>query len=85
VSDLKHEIKELIISSLNLRDVTPEQIVDDAPLFQEGLGLDSLDSLELAVAIDRKYGVTIPDEVVGKEVFSSVTSLAAYVRQQRPA
>ena len=80
----KQDIKELIITSLNLADVTPEQIVDDAPLFQEGLGLDSIDALELAVAIERKYRVTIPDEAVGKKVFSSVTALADYVAQNRP-
>lgn len=85
MSDLKKDIKELIISSLNLSDLTPEQIVDDAPLFQEGLGLDSIDALELAVAIERKYRVTIPDEAVGKKVFSSVSSLAAYVGENRPA
>lgn len=82
--DLKHDIKELIINSLNLSDVTPEQIADDAPLFQEGLGLDSIDALELAVAIERKYHVTIPDEAVGKKVFSSVSALAEYVDAQRP-
>jgi acyl carrier protein len=84
MSDLKQDIKELIISSLNLDDVTPEQIVDDAPLFQEGLGLDSIDALELAVAIERKYRVTIPDEAVGKKVFSSVSALAQYVGENRP-
>ncbi len=85
MSDLKQDIKELIISSLNLSDVTPDQIVDDAPLFQEGLGLDSIDALELAVAIERKYKVSIPDEAVGKKVFSSVSALAAYVSEHRPA
>ncbi|MDB4968695.1 MAG: acyl carrier protein [Myxococcales bacterium] len=84
MSELKNEIKELIITSLNLTDMTPEQIVDDAPLFQEGLGLDSIDALELAVAIERKYRVTIPDEAVGKKVFSSVTALAQYVGENRP-
>jgi acyl carrier protein len=83
--DLKREIKELIIGSLNLEGTTPEQIEDDAPLFQEGLGLDSIDALELAVAIERKYRVTIPDEAVGKRVFSSVSALAAYVAENRPA
>ena len=78
MSSLKNEIKELIISSLNLEDVTAEQIVDDAPLFQEGLGLDSIDALELAVAIERTYRVTIPDEAVGKKVFSSVSALAQF-------
>jgi acyl carrier protein len=84
MNDLKKDIKELIISSLNLADVTPDQIVDDAPLFQEGLGLDSIDALELAVAIERKYRVTIPDEAVGKQVFSSVSALAQYVSEHRP-
>ena len=83
MNELKQDIKELIIASLNLSDVTPEQIVDDAPLFQEGLGLDSIDALELAVAIERKYRVTIPDEAVGKKVFSSVSALAQYVSAHR--
>jgi acyl carrier protein len=85
MSDLKQDLKELIIASLNLTELTPEQIVDDAPLFQEGLGLDSIDALELAVAIERKYRVTIPDEAVGKRAFSSVSALAQYVSEHRPA
>jgi acyl carrier protein len=85
MEDLRKDIKELIITSLNLEDVSAEQIVDDAPLFQEGLGLDSIDALELAVAIERRYRVTIPDEAVGKKVFSSVTALAAYVAENKPA
>jgi acyl carrier protein len=76
--DLHREIKELIISSLRL-ERTPESIDDEAPLFQSGLGLDSIDALELAVAIERKYRVTIPDEKVGKQAFSSVKALADYV------
>ena len=85
MSDLKLEIKQLIISSLNLEGTTPEQIEDGAPLFQSGLGLDSIDALELSVAIERKYQVTIPDEAVGKQVFSSVNALAEYVGQNRAA
>ena len=84
-ADLVHEIKELIISSLNLEGMTPDQIADDAPLFQEGLGLDSIDALELAVAIERRFHVTIPDEAVGKKVFSSVKALAAYVAESQAA
>ena len=83
MDDVRREIKEMIITSLNLEGVTPEQIVDDAPLFGEGLGLDSIDALELAVAIERKYHVTIPDEAVGKKVFSSVSALAGYVAENR--
>ena len=82
---LKKDIKDLIISSLNLAGVTPEQIEDDAPLFQEGLGLDSIDALELAVALERKFHVTIPDEAVGKRVFSSVNALAEYVQKNKTA
>jgi acyl carrier protein len=85
MEDLRKDIKELIITSLNLEDVSAEQIIDDAPLFQEGLGLDSIDALELAVAIERRYRVTIPDEAVGKKVFSSVNALAAYVAENKPA
>lgn len=85
MDDLRNDIKQLIISSLNLEGTTPEQIADDAPLFQEGLGLDSIDALELAVAIERRYRVTIPDEAVGQKVFSSVNALAAYVAENRPA
>ncbi len=83
--ELKRQIKELIISSLNLEEVTAESIEDGAPLFQEGLGLDSIDALELAVAIERKFRVTIPDEAVGKQAFSSVNSLTAYVAAHLPA
>ena len=82
MNDLKLQIKELIISSLNLDHVTVDSIDDDAPLFQEGLGLDSIDALELAVAIERRYHVSIPDEAVGKRAFSSVTALATYVSEQ---
>jgi acyl carrier protein len=81
--DLKTEIKQLIISSLNLEDLTPAGIDDAAPLFAEGLGLDSIDALELAVALERKFKVSIPDEQVGKKVFSSVNALAEYVSANR--
>jgi acyl carrier protein len=85
MADLTREIKELIINSLNLDGTKPEEIEDEAPLFQSGLGLDSIDALELAVAIERTYKVTIPDEAVGKKVFSSVKALAAYVGEHRAA
>ncbi len=84
MENLKSQVKELIITSLNLEDVTAESIDDAAPLFKEGLGLDSIDALELAVAIERKFRVTIPDEAVGKQAFSSVDSLTAYIKQHLP-
>lgn len=80
--ELRNEIKELLVSSLHL-ERTPDSIEDQAPLFQTGLGLDSIDALELAVAIERKYRVTIPDEKVGKQAFASVAALADYVAANR--
>jgi acyl carrier protein len=76
--NLIEEVKQLIITSLKL-DKVPADIADDGPLFGEGLGLDSIDALELAVAIERTYHVTIPDEKVGKQVFASVAALTKYV------
>jgi acyl carrier protein len=77
--DLKLELKKLLVDALKLDDVTPDQIEDAAPLFGEGLGLDSIDALELAVAIERRFKVSIPDEEVGKQAFKSIDALAAYV------
>jgi len=76
------ELKNLIINTLKLEDVTPGDIEDDAPLFGEGLGLDSIDALELVVALEKTYGVFIPDSEVGKKVFRSVNTLAEFVKQQ---
>jgi acyl carrier protein len=73
------ELKKLLVDALKLDDVTPEQIEDAAPLFGEGLGLDSIDALELAVAIERRFKVSIPDEEVGKKAFRSIDTLAEYV------
>lgn len=86
MSELEAELKELIVDSLQLEDVTPETIDSDASLFGdgEGLGLDSIDALELAVAISKKYGVTIKaEDDKAEEVFSSVRSLAAHVAAHR--
>jgi len=83
MADLVREIKELIINSLNLEGTSPDQIEDEAPLFASGLGLDSIDALELAVAIERTHKVTIPDEAAGKKVFSSVKALSDYITEHR--
>lgn len=77
------ELKNLIIKTLKLEDITPEDIVDDAPLFGDGLGLDSIDALELVVALEKKYGVTIPDSEVGAKVFRSINTLAQYVQEHK--
>ena len=83
---LENELKELIIEALMLEDVAIGDIDSDEPLFVEGLGLDSIDALELAMAIDKKYGVRIKaDDEENKTIFSNVRSLAEYVGQHRAA
>ncbi len=77
--ELIEEIKRLIIDRLKLEEITPEDIDPDAPLFGEGLGLDSIDALELVIGLENQYGVSIPDAEVGKKVFQSVRTIAQYV------
>jgi acyl carrier protein len=79
------ELKQQIITSLNLSDVTPEQFDSDAPLIGGPLGLDSIDTLELLVLLEKQYGVTVPDVNIGRSVFASVRSLAEYIEKNRPA
>jgi len=81
--DLALELKKLIITTLKLEEVNPEDIEDDGQLFGNGLGLDSIDALELVVALEKKYGVEIPDSEVGERVFRSVNTLAQFVKEQR--
>ena len=77
---LIEELKSLIIEALNLEDVTPADIETDAPLFNEGLGLDSIDALELGLALKKKYGITISAESEdNKKHFASVAALADFV------
>jgi acyl carrier protein len=82
-SDLIGKIKQLIITRLKLIDMTPEMIETDAPLFGEGLGLDSIDALELVLGLEKDFGVIIPDAEVGKKVFQSVRMMAQYVLDQQ--
>ena len=84
--NLEAELKVLIIEALVLEDIAPDEIETDAPLFVEGLGLDSIDALELAMALEERYGVKIeddPDE--NRRIFASVRSLADFVTAQRAA
>jgi acyl carrier protein len=84
MEELEREIKHLIVESLNLDGVAPESIDSTAPLFGAGLGLDSIDALELAMALRKKYGVrTTADDARNREVFSSVRNLAAFVLEER--
>jgi acyl carrier protein len=81
-NELEQELKELIVDALMLEDVEASEIDSDEPLFVEGLGLDSIDALELAMAIDKKYGVRIKaDDEQNRRIFSNVKSLADYVGQ----
>jgi acyl carrier protein len=77
------EIKELIIRELNLEGKTPAELDDGAPLFGEGLGLDSLDALQLAMAIEEKYQVKLPEGDEVRPIFASVASLADFVAQSK--
>ena len=80
---LINELRSKIITALKLTDVKPEEIDADAPLIGEGLGLDSIDTLELLVLLEKDYGVTVPDVNAGRKVFSSVRALAEYVQENR--
>jgi acyl carrier protein len=83
---LEDELKRLIVESLGLTDVTPAKIDATAPLFGEGLGLDSIDALELAIAIQKTFGVkTKSDDAQNKAIFASVRSLAAFIAERRTA
>jgi acyl carrier protein len=80
------EIKELIIDALALEEISVEEIESTEPLFVEGLGLDSIDALELAMVLEERYGVAIgEDEDLNRQIFASVRELATYVDQQRAA
>ncbi len=82
-NNLIEKIKQLIITRLKLVDMTPEMIENNAPLFGEGLGLDSIDALELVLGLEKEFGVIIPDAELGKKVFQSVRTMAQYVLEQQ--
>ena len=79
---LRAEVKELLVSGLRL-DVRPADIADDTPIFGEGLGLDSIDALELVVLVEERFRISIPDEEVGKRAFASVDALVDFILQER--
>lgn len=83
MENLIQELKEEIIKVLNLEDVKPEDIDADAPLFGEGLGLDSIDALELIVLMEKNYGIKLQDPNKGKEIFKSIAVMADYITKNR--
>ena len=83
MEELVLELKKQIIEVLNLEDVQPEDIENDAPLFGSGLGLDSIDALELIIMMEKNYGIKIKDPSAGKEIFKSINSMAEFVQANR--
>ncbi len=78
--ELEEDLKRLIIEALVLEDMTPEQIGSETPLFGDGLGLDSIDALEIALALEQKYGITVDEDADENQArFASVANLAAFV------
>lgn len=83
MEELILKLKEQIIDVLNLEEMTPDEIEGDAPLFGEGLGLDSIDALELIVLLEKYYGIKLASPAESKEIFKSVRSIAEYVEKNR--
>ena len=85
MDDLKLRVKQMLIDRLKLEGMTPDQIEDQAPLFGEGLGLDSIDALELVLAVEQTFGVKIEDEASGLQAFKNVDALTAFIAEHQPA
>jgi acyl carrier protein len=82
-AELKQHLKKQIIEFLNLISVKPEDIKDDEPLFGTGLGLDSIDSIELIVLLSREYGITIQDPKAGRKILVDINTMADYIEKNR--
>lgn len=80
---LKQELKEKIINVLNLEDIAVEDVNDNDALFGDGLGLDSIDALELIVMLDKDYGIKLADPKEGKVIFQSIETMAKYISENR--
>jgi acyl carrier protein len=83
LAELKARIKRALIEELDLRGKTEQDIDDAAPLFGEGLGLDSLDALQLAMAIEERFGVKVPEGEGGREIFASVQAIAEFIERSK--
>jgi acyl carrier protein len=82
-AQLKQQLKQQIVEFLNLINVKPEDIKDDEPLFGTGLGLDSIDSIELIVLLSREYGITIQDPKEGRKILVDINTMADYIEKNR--
>ena len=80
-----YKLKEQLIQQLNLKDLKPEDIGDDQPLFVEGLGLDSIDALELIVLLQQHYNIKLANPQDGPQIFKSVKTIAEYIRANQPS
>lgn len=83
MEELTKELKEEIIEALNLEEMTPEDIDENDALFGDGLGLDSIDALELIVLLDKKYGIKLANPAESKAIFKSIATIADYVSKNR--
>ena len=83
MNELVKELKDEIIEALNLEEMTADDIDENEPLFGEGLGLDSIDALELIVLLEKKYGIKLADPAEGKKIFTNVAAIADYVSKNR--
>jgi len=83
MEDLILKLKKEILNVLNREDITPEDIETDGPLFGDGLGLDSIDALELIVLLEENYGVKVEDPKEGRKIFASVKTMAEYIQKHR--
>lgn len=81
--ELIPKVKQMIIDSLRIDGMSPDEIVTDAPLFGDGLGLDSIDALQLVVAMEKEFGVVVPDAATGSKVFASVRSMADFIAEHK--
>ena len=82
-AELRENLKKLIVERLNLIDVTPDDIGDDLSLFKTGLGLDSIDALELTLAVEKEYGVKVANSEQALQAFQSVATLAGFIEQRQ--
>jgi acyl carrier protein len=83
LAQVRKDLKEILVKELSLEDIVPENIKDDEVLFGEGLGLDSLDAVEIVVLLQRNFGIEVSDMTKGKEIFYSIDTLSRYIYENR--